>query len=54
MELIGEARMLRTEILLLEAIRRDQITIEDADHFKDILAANNYALPFNSFADLLK
>jgi hypothetical protein len=53
-ELIGEARILRTEFLLLEAIRRDQITIGDADHFKDILAANNYALPFDSFADILK
>jgi predicted nucleic acid-binding protein len=53
-ELIGEARILRTEFLLLEAIRRDQIAIGDADHFKDILAANHYALPFNSFADILK
>lgn len=53
-ELIGEARILRTECLLLEAIRRDQITIRDADYFKGILAANNYALPFNSFADILR
>jgi predicted nucleic acid-binding protein len=52
-ELIGEARILRTELLLLEAIRRNQITTQDADRFKDILAANNYALPFNSFADIL-
>jgi predicted nucleic acid-binding protein len=30
-ELIGEARILRTELLILEAIRRGQITVEDAD-----------------------
>jgi hypothetical protein len=52
-ELIGEARILRTELLLLEAIRRNQITTQDADRFKDILAANNYALPFNSFTEIL-
>ncbi len=52
--LIGEARILGTEFLLREAIRRDQITIGEADHLKDILAANNYALPFNSFADIGK
>lgn len=52
-ELIGEARILRTELLLLEAIRRKYITIQDADGYKAILAANSYSLPFNSFADLL-
>jgi predicted nucleic acid-binding protein len=52
-ELIGEARILRTELLILEAIRRGQITVEDADGFKAILAANSYALPFKTFADIL-
>jgi len=42
-QLIGEARILGTEFLLLEAIRRDQMTIRDADQFKDILAANKRA-----------
>jgi predicted nucleic acid-binding protein len=52
-ELIGESRILRTESLLLEAIRRKQISVQDADGYKAILAANSYALSFNSFADLL-
>lgn len=52
-ELIGEARILRTEHLLVEAIRRNHITVEDADRCKDTLAANSYALPFASFADIL-
>ena len=52
-ELIGEARILRTEHLLVEAIRRNHITIEVADRYKDILAANSYALPFASFAEVL-
>ncbi|MGH8210794.1 MAG: hypothetical protein ACREU6_14605 [Steroidobacteraceae bacterium] len=52
-ELVGESRILRTEQLLVEAIRRNQITVEDADSYKVILAANSYALPFASFADIL-
>lgn len=52
-ELIGDSRILRTEFLLLEAIRRERITIQDADHFA-ILAANNFVLPLNSFADIVK
>jgi predicted nucleic acid-binding protein len=52
-ELIGEARILRTEQIIVEAIRRNQITVQDADAHKATLAANNYALPFTSFADIL-
>jgi len=52
-ELVSESRILRTEQLLVEAIRRNQITVEDADGYKAILTANNYALPFASFADIL-
>ena len=52
-ELIGEARILRTEHLLIEAIRRNYITVEDADRYKDMLATNSYALPFVSFAEVL-
>ena len=35
-ELIGEARILRTEFLLLEAIRRDRITIQAAELQRNI------------------
>ena len=52
-ELIGEARILRTEQIIVEAIRRKHLTLQDADAYKATLAANNYALPFASFADIL-
>lgn len=52
-ELIGETRILRTEDLLLEAIRCGRISIEEADEYKRILACNRYAMPFGSFVELL-
>lgn len=52
-ELIGEARILRTESILLEAIRQNRITVVRADEFKATLEANRYSMPFASFADLL-
>jgi predicted nucleic acid-binding protein len=52
-ELIGEARILRTEQIIVEAIRRNQMTVQEADIHKATLAANNYALPFTSFAEIL-
>lgn len=50
-ELIGEARIVRTEDLLVEAIRCGKRTVAQADEYKAILAANRYAMPFSSFAD---
>jgi predicted nucleic acid-binding protein len=52
-ELIGEERILRTEDLLLEAIRCDRITVAQADEYKAILVRNRYAMPFASFAERL-
>lgn len=52
-ELIGEARILRTESILLEAIRQGRITVSVADGFKAVLEANRYVMPFASFSDLL-
>jgi hypothetical protein len=52
-ELIGEARILRTQQILLEAIRRNHLSVQQADMHKVTLAANNYALPFTSFAEIL-
>jgi predicted nucleic acid-binding protein len=52
-ELIGEARIVRTEDLLVEAIRCGRRTVAQADAYKLVLAANRYAMPFSSFADLV-
>lgn len=52
-ELIGEERILRTEDLLLEAIRCGRITVAQADEYKAVLAGNRYAMPFASFAERL-
>ncbi len=52
-DLIGDGRILRTESLLLEAIRQGGLTVEQADGFKAVLEANRYSMSFASFADLL-
>jgi predicted nucleic acid-binding protein len=52
-ELIGEDHIVRTEGLLLEAIRQGRISVAEADAFKAVLAANRYSMPFQSFSDLL-
>ena len=52
-ELIGEGRIVRTEALLLAAIRCGRRTVAQADEYKAVLAANRYAMPFATFADLL-
>ncbi len=52
-ELIGEQRILRTEAILLAAIRQGRISVAEADGFKAVLAANRYAMSFGSFSDLL-
>ena len=50
-ELIGEARILRTEDLLVAAIRGGRITVAQADGYKVVLAENRYTMPFGSFAE---
>ena len=52
-ELIGEARILGTEDLLVEAIRCGRITVAQADGYKLVLAENRYTMPFASFAERL-
>jgi predicted nucleic acid-binding protein len=52
-ELIGEARILRTESILLEAIRQGRISVPEADGFKAVLEANRYSMSFQSFSELL-
>lgn len=53
-ELIGERRILRTEDLLVEAIRCGRRTVTQADEYMRVLAANRYAMSFASFADRLR
>lgn len=52
-ELIGEARILGTEDLLLEAIRCGRITAAQADGYKAVLAEKRYVMPFASFTERL-
>lgn len=52
-ELLGEDRILRTDGLLLEAIRQGRISVTEADGFKVVLASNRYSMTFESFADLM-
>lgn len=52
-ELIGEQRIVRTEGILLAAIRQGRISVAEADGFKAVLAANRYAMSFGSFSELL-
>ena len=53
LELIGEERIVRTEGLLLAAIRQGRISVVEADGFKAVLAANRYSMQFRSFSDLV-
>ncbi|HVK55164.1 MAG TPA: hypothetical protein VM532_09075 [Burkholderiales bacterium] len=50
-ELLGEGRILRTEDLLLYAIREELVSIGQCDGFKAELAAHRYVMPFDSFAE---
>lgn len=52
-DLIGESRILRTESILVEAIRQRIISVADADGFKALLEANRYSMSFGSFSELL-
>ena len=52
-ELIGEARIVRTESILVEAIRQGRISIAEADGFKAVLEASRYSMSFGSFSELL-
>lgn len=50
---LGEARILRTEAIIVQAIIQGLVSVAEADGFKATLAANRYLIPFESFADLL-
>lgn len=52
-ELLGEGRILRTEDLILRAIRGALIDVAQADSFKRILEENRYVMSFGSFSELV-
>lgn len=54
LELIGEGRLVRTETLLITAIRSGHLSVAEADACKKVLEARRYSMPFESFGELLQ
>lgn len=52
-ELLGEERILRTEDLILRAIRGGLIDVAQADSFKSVLEQNRYLMSFASFSEFM-
>jgi predicted nucleic acid-binding protein len=50
---IGRDRVVNTPGLIVLAIRRGLLSIEEADGIKDVLAQHRYVMPFASFRDLV-
>lgn len=50
---LGEGRLVTTAGLFIMAIRAGVISVEEADHAKEILQRHRFRLPFKSFRDLL-
>jgi predicted nucleic acid-binding protein len=50
---IGRDRVVNTPGIIVLAIRRSLLSIEEADGIKDVLARHRYVMPFASFRDLL-
>lgn len=53
-ELLGENRLVNTPGLLLLAIRRKVISVEEADRIKTDLETNRFRMRFRSFRDVLR
>lgn len=50
---LGRDRILNTPGVLLRCIRREELSVEDADRLKDRLAEARFAIRLESFRDLL-
>jgi predicted nucleic acid-binding protein len=50
---LGEGRVVDTPGLLVMAIRRGTLTVDDADRAKAILETHRFTMRFHSFADLI-
>lgn len=53
-ERLGEGRLVNTPGLLLLAIRRAVISVDEADRIKAVLEARRFRMAFRSFRDLLE
>jgi predicted nucleic acid-binding protein len=51
---IGRDRIVNTAGIIVLAIRRGLLSIEEADAIKDVLARHRYVMPFASFRDLVQ
>jgi predicted nucleic acid-binding protein len=51
---LGEGRIIDTPGLLLLAIRRGTLTLDDADRAKATLETQRFTMRFDSFADLIR
>jgi predicted nucleic acid-binding protein len=50
---IGRGSVVNTAGIIVLALRRGLLTIEEADGIKDVLAQHRYVMPFASFRDVL-
>jgi predicted nucleic acid-binding protein len=50
---IGRGRIVNTPGIIVLAIRRGLLSIEEADRIKDVLAQHRHVMPFASFRELL-
>ena len=50
---VGQQRLITTPGLLVMAIRRGVLTVDDADAVKQVLAQNRFRMKFNSFRDVV-
>lgn len=53
-EHLGLRRQLNTPSIMVRAIEGGLLTVEEADGYKDVLAANRYRMSFGSFAERVR
>ena len=51
---IGRDRIVNTPGIIVLALRRGLISVEEADRIKEVLAQHRYVMPFGSFRELLE
>jgi predicted nucleic acid-binding protein len=50
---VGRERLVNTPGIMVLAIRRGLLSVEEADSIKDVLARHRYMMPFASFRDVM-
>lgn len=53
-KILGKERTINTPGIILEALRQELITVNEADSMKRILGKHRFYMPFDSFRDFLK